>query len=94
MKRFTSGMLTDDDGTRWMLINSQYYNIQDDKTCFLMSSAYHRIDLNTEIDDYEEKFCKVVFKENSSSFNVEWFDVYEEGLLECRLYKVRYKEEV
>lgn len=88
MSRFTSGILNGNDGSREFLVNSEYYTVRDDATCFELSCMYHNLPTNSKIKDCKIVFCDVKFKENSSSFTVEFLDKKKRGCCECRLYKI------
>ena len=86
MKRFTSGIIQLTDESKAILINSDYYGIKDDATCFELSAMYHGI--RGKISEYEDVFCSVTFEDNSMRFNVEFSDEFKKGMLTCRMYKI------
>ena len=82
---FTSGIFGD-----LYVVDSNYYNIQDDMTCFNLSKMYHNLpeDSLVKENSYEVKYGKV---KNTESINylIYWYDGYKPGTRKLRVYKIK-----
>lgn len=82
---FTSGLF----GALYV-VDSNYYNIQDDMTCFKLSKMYHQLPDRCFINEhsYEIKYGKVKNIENNK-FLIYWYDEYKPFARKLRVYKVQ-----
>lgn len=84
--RFTSGFSYNDDGSMCFLVNTKYYYLEDDKTCFEFSSIFHRFKDIEISDSYKIMRADIEYtNDNSWDVNIDW---NENGKNELRVYKV------
>lgn len=82
----TSGFCFYDDNLLYM-VNTEFYNIPDDKSCFNLSCKYHSIEDKVLDDNYKIMRADVVLQED---YNVS-INFKEDGKEEFRVYKVKDK---
>ena len=83
--RFTSCFAFNEDGSMSFMVNTKYYNIQDDASCFRLSCGFHGI-TNAKIDD-NYKIMRANLKHLDNNWRVS-IDFDEDGKNEFRVYKV------
>jgi hypothetical protein len=86
MPRFTSGFTFKEDGSYLFLVNSQYYNLEDDVACFELSCMYNKMK-NVKIENNYE-ILKADIKDRYGNGWSVWIDFNENGKEEFRVYKV------
>ena len=84
MKRFTSCFCFNEDGSMSFMVNTSYYHLQDDKSCFNLSCGFHKIENKILSDTYEIMRANI---EHGDGWNV-MIDFIEDGKDEFRVYKV------
>ena len=82
---FTSGLFGD-----LYVIDSNYYNLQDDITCFRLSKMYHKLpeDCFIKENSYEVKYGKIKNTEDNK-YLIYWYDEYKPGTRKLRVYKIQ-----
>lgn len=86
MPRFTSGFALKEDGSYLFLVNTKYYYLEDDATCFEMSCACRRFK-NMKIKNNYEIMRADIKDRHSNGWDV-WIDFNDNGKEEFRVYKV------
>ena len=86
MSRFTSGFVFMEDGSKLFLVNTKYYYLKDDATCFRLSSAFHSMQNVTIENSYEIMRADINYI-NDNSWEVQ-IDFNDNGQEELRAYKV------
>ena len=86
MPRFTSGFALREDGTNFFLVNTKYYNLEDDMTCFDLSRVYHHKGNITIKNNYE--IMRADIRDRYGNGWVAWIDFNDNGKEEFRAYKV------
>lgn len=86
MNRFTSGFCFNEDGSMLFMVNTAYYELQDDETCLNLSCIFHGITRKKIDGEYEIMRADVEYvSENNWEVSID-FD--ENGKDEFRVYKV------
>lgn len=86
MPRFTSGFAFKEDGSYLFLVNPQYYNLEDDATCFELSCICNKMK-NMKIENNYEILKADIKDRHGNGWDV-WIDFNEDGKEEFRVYKV------
>lgn len=79
-----SGFVFNEDGTMSYVVNVQYYEPNDDETCFYMSCKFHKMENKALSDRYKIMRANV---EWGKDFNV-MVDFVEDGKEEFRVYRI------
>ena len=83
--RFTCCFAFNEDGSMSFMVNTKYYKVQDDASCFRLSCGFHNITDARINNDY--KIMKANLKHADNNWKV-FIDFNDEGKDEFRVYKV------